>query len=43
MIRHIGRAQLVGIAAILALFFLTEFAIHGFDPAPREQALAQSR
>ena len=43
MIRHIGRAQLVGIAAILALFFAAEFAINGFDPAPREQAFAQSR
>jgi hypothetical protein len=43
MIRHVGRAQVIGIAAILALYFLTEFAIHGFEPAPREQALAQFR
>jgi hypothetical protein len=40
---HIGRAQLISIAAILALFFVAEFAIHGFDGAPREQSVAQSR
>ena len=34
MIRRVGRTQLIGIAAILALFFLTEFAILGFDLAP---------
>lgn len=29
MFRSVGRAQMIGIAAILALFFLTEFAIRG--------------
>jgi hypothetical protein len=43
MIRHVGRAQLIGIVAILALFFLSEIAIHGFDPSPRELAQIQSR
>ena len=42
MIR-VGRAQLIGIGAILALFFIAEFAIHGFDGSPREQSIAQSR
>jgi len=27
MIRHVGRAQMIGIAAILAVFFITEFAM----------------
>jgi len=43
MIRQVGRAQLIGIAAILALFFATELAIDGFSGSPREQAVAQSR
>ena len=43
MIRRIGRAQLVGIGAILALFFIAEFAMHGFDASPREPSIAQSR
>jgi hypothetical protein len=41
MIRKIGRAQLIGIAAILAVFFAAELAMRGFDGSPREQAQAQ--
>ena len=43
MIRKVGRSQLIGIAAILAVFFAAELAIHGFDGSPREQAQAQFR
>ncbi len=43
MVRKVGRVQLVGIAAILALFFAAEFAMNGFDLAPRQQAQAQTR
>lgn len=44
MIRSVGRAQLIGIAAILAFFFLTEFAIgYGFDARGVDQAQAPSR
>jgi hypothetical protein len=43
MIRQVGRAQLIGIVAILTLFFVAEFAIHGFEASPREQSIAQSR
>ncbi len=42
MIRKVGRAQLIGIAAILAVFFAAELAMHGFDGSPREQAQAQA-
>jgi hypothetical protein len=38
MVRKVGRVQLVGIAAILALFFAAEFALNGFDVSPRQQA-----
>ena len=27
MIRHVGRAQMIGIAAVLAVFFITELAM----------------
>jgi hypothetical protein len=37
MVRKVGRAQMIGIAAILALFFAAEFALSGFDGAPRQQ------
>jgi hypothetical protein len=41
MIRGVGRAQMIGIAAILAFFFLAEFAIRdGFDAPRYEQAQA---
>jgi hypothetical protein len=40
MIRNIGRAQMIGIVAILALFFLSEITMHGFEPSPRELAQA---
>jgi len=43
MVRKVGRAQLVGIAAILALFFVAEFALNGFDASPRQQAEATAR
>ena len=43
MVRKVGRAQLIGIAAILAMFFVAEFALHGFEGSPREQAQSQSR
>ncbi|HEY4166992.1 MAG TPA: hypothetical protein VGM96_09450 [Reyranella sp.] len=43
MVRKVGRAQLIGIAAILALFFAAEFALHGFEGPPREQAQASHR
>jgi len=43
MAAKIGRAQLIGIAVILALFFAAEFALHGFEVSPREQAQASSR
>jgi hypothetical protein len=43
MLRKVGRAQVVGIAAILALFFTAEFALNGFDVAPRQQAQAPMR
>jgi hypothetical protein len=43
MIRSVGRAQLIGIAAILAFFFLTEFAIQGVDAPRVDQAQATSR
>ncbi|MBN9088052.1 MAG: hypothetical protein J0J01_14165 [Reyranella sp.] len=43
MIRSVGRAQLIGIAAILAFFFLTQFAIRdGFDAPRVDQAQAQA-
>jgi hypothetical protein len=41
MLRKVGRAQLVGIAAILALFFAAEFAMNGFNVPPRQQAQAR--
>jgi hypothetical protein len=37
MISHVGRAQMLGIAAVLALFFLTEFAILDSFDAPKSQ------
>lgn len=41
MIRSVGRAQMIGIAAILAFFFLTEFAVRdGFDAPGYDQAQA---
>lgn len=43
MVRKVGRAQLIGIAAILAVFFAAEFVMNGFDGSPREQAQARSR
>ena len=43
MLRKVGRVQLVGIAAILALFFAAEFAMNGFDATPRQQAQAPAR
>jgi hypothetical protein len=43
MVRKIGRAQLIGIVAILAVFFVAEFAMRDLDGSPREQAQAQSR
>jgi hypothetical protein len=43
MVRKVGRVQLIGIAAILAMFFVAEFALRDFDGTPREQAQAQSR
>lgn len=40
MIRSLGRAQMIGIAAILAFFFITQFAVRdGFD-TPFEQSQA---
>jgi hypothetical protein len=43
MVLNVGRTQLIGIAVVLALFFVAEFAMHGFDGPPPEQAQAQSR
>ena len=43
MIRKVGRAQLIGIVAILAVFFAAELAMRDFDGSPREQAQAQPR
>ena len=43
MVRKIGRAQLIGIVAILAVFFVAEFAMRGFDGSPREQAQSRSQ
>lgn len=43
MIRKVGPAQLIGIAAILAVFFAAELVIHGFDGSPRQQAQARLR
>jgi hypothetical protein len=43
MIRKIGRAQIIGIAAILAVFFAAEFAMHGFEGSPRQQAQTEFR
>jgi hypothetical protein len=43
MVRKVGRAQLIGIAAILALFLVAEFALDGFEGSPREQAQARLR
>lgn len=43
MIRNVGRAQMIGIAAILILFFLTEFAIRdGLDARPIDHAAQAS-
>ena len=43
MIRSVGRAQVIAIAAILAFFFLTEFAIRdGFSGPGVDQAQANS-
>jgi len=44
MIGSVGRAQMIGIAAILALFFLVQFSIRdGFDAPRFDQAQASSR
>lgn len=44
MIRSVGRAEMIGIAAILVFFFLAEAAVRGGFDAPRfEQAQASSR
>ena len=43
MLRRIGRAQLIVITAILALFFTLEFAMNGFAVSPRQQAQGQLR
>ena len=43
MIRKVGRAQLIGIAAILAVFFAAELAMHAFDESPQEQAQSRLR
>jgi hypothetical protein len=43
MVLKVGRAQLIGIAAILVVFFVAEFAMRDFNGAPREQAQAQAR
>ena len=41
MVLRVGRVQIIGIAAILAVFFVTEFALlDGFDVARVEQAQA---
>lgn len=42
MLRKLDRAQFVGIAVILALFFAAEFALNGFDLPPRQQAQTPS-
>ena len=43
MIVSIGRAQMIGIAAILAFFFLVQFAIRdGFDAPRFDQAQASN-
>ena len=43
MVRKVGRAELIGIAAILMVFFAAEFCMNGFDASPRQQAQAQLR
>lgn len=44
MIRRVGRVQMIGVVAILAFFFLTEFAVlDGFDAPGFDQAQANSR
>jgi hypothetical protein len=44
MIRNVGRAQMIGIAAILTLFFLAEFAVRdGLDARPMAQAQASNQ
>ena len=44
MFRSVGRAQMIGIAAILVFFFLAEFAIRdGFDAPRFDQAQASRR
>jgi hypothetical protein len=43
MILRVGRIQLIGIAAILALFFVSEFAIMGGGDAPQNQALVSTQ
>jgi len=43
MVRKVGRAELIGIAAILMVFFVAEFAMRGFDASPRQQAQAPLR
>jgi hypothetical protein len=37
MIRHVGRVQMIGIAAILAVLFITEFAMPGSSHGQRTQ------
>jgi hypothetical protein len=37
MICHVGRAQMIGIAAILAVFFITEFAMPVSSHSQRTQ------
>ena len=43
MIRKVGRAQVIGVAAILAVFFAAELATRGFDGLPRDRSQAQSQ
>jgi hypothetical protein len=41
MVRKVGRARLIGILAILVVFFAAEFAMRDFDGLPRQQAQAR--
>ena len=43
MVLKVGRTQVIGIAAILVLFFVAELAMHGFEESPRQQALLLPR
>jgi hypothetical protein len=40
---RVGRVQVLGIAAILALFFVAEYAFRDSFEAPRNQAQADAR